>query len=473
MKFLFIYPDINEVDAGFVDNKGCYYYGIAQLSSVLKEVGVQTGLLHFTSRPSKESLLRDVVEFAPDIIGFSSTTLMIEDVFQWARWLREAGILTPLVLGGSHATLDFKEVAERDLFNVIFVGESEESLLEYCRRFCDQPTDILGTVVRKMDGGYIFNAARPLEQSLDNYPFPDWNLFDYENLYDMKPHKRGILMASRGCPFRCSFCSNDRYVELYRGKGKFVRLNSVDYIVAEAKEMKKEYPSINYFQFVDDVLGADPTWLKEFSEKWPREVNMDFYGNINVNVCNQDTIRLLAQSGCRRLQIGVETGNELRRKEILRKFVFNKTYEKVIGECHKYGIIVNNLNMIGLPFETEENILETIHFNAKLRPKLLQCTIFYPFPHTYLYDFCLENGLISGNSIKSDYFRDSVLSNSSISKEVLYFYRDNFKTLVKIYEYINIDWLIKFLGHKRSAKIINLFRTRKELKKWLYQPRKN
>ena len=281
------------------------------------------------------------------------------------------------------------------------------------------------------------------------------------------------MAPARGCPYRCSFCSNDRYADLYRNKGKILRIKTVDYVIREAKAMKIQYPAINYFQFVEDTVGFDRIWLKEFSERWPREVGMDFYANLNVNVCNDDTIKLLALAGCRRLQIGVETGNESRRKEILKKPVLNKTIEAVVKECHKHDIDVNSLNMIGLPFESEENILETIHFNARLKPKLLQCTIFYPFPHTSLYDYCVEHKLISESNLsRTDYFRESILENPKISQEALYFFRDNFKTLIKIYRYVNIDWLIRLVGYKRAGKIIRLFRTRSELKKWLYQPRK-
>src|SRR3989338_8212302 len=416
-KFLFIYHDINEFSHAYDGNNGCYYYGIAQLSSVLKRVGVETGLLHYTLRPAKEKFLNDIDNFTPDIIGFSSTTMMIADVYEWVRWIRESGRHSPLVLGGSHATLDYKRVAADGLFDVIFIGESEESIVEYCQHYRERPTNILGTVV-KGDNDYIFNPARVLEQNLDRYPFPDWTLFDYESLYDMKTHKRGILMAARGCPYRCSFCSNDRYADLYRNKGKILRIKTVDYVIREAKAMKIQYPAINYFQFVEDTVGFDRIWLKEFSERWPREVGMDFYANLNVNVCNDDTIKLLALAGCRRLQIGVETGNESRRKEILKKPVLNKTIEAVVKECHKHDIDVNSLNMIGLPFESEENILETIHFNARLKPKLLQCTIFYPFPHTSLYDYCVEHKLISESNLsRTDYFRESILENPKISQE--------------------------------------------------------
>lgn len=470
-KFLFIYPDINEYDSAYDDNQGAYSYGIAQLSSILKSQGVEIGLLHYTRRPSREKLLSDLASFAPDIIGFSANTMTIAEVYEWAKWIKEAGHSMPLVIGGTHASLDYKMVAASGLFEVIFIGESEESIVEYCKRYRERPTDILNTVAWNGDS-YIYNPLRQLEQNLDKFPLPDWELFDYENLYDLKTHQRGILMASRGCPFCCSFCSNDRYIRMYRDKGKFVRLNSVDYIIREAKAMKTRYPAIRYFQFNDDILGYDLAWLKEFSQKWPKEVGLDYYGNLSANGCNDETIKLLAGSGCRRLQIGVETGNEARRKEILNKSILNKTLEKVVNQCHKYGIAVNCLNMIGLPLETEKNILETVHFNAKLRPQLLQCTIYYPFPHTRLYDYCLEHKLFKKEKVsRTDFLSKTNLINPRLSLKALYFYRDNFKTLVKLYQYINLDWLIKFFGYDLAGVIIRLFRTRNELNKWLYRPR--
>ena len=131
-KFLFIYPDINDYNSAYGDNKGAYSFGIAQLSSILKSHGVEVGLLHYTRRPAREKLLSDLAGFAPDIIGFSANTMTIAEVYEWAEWIKKAGCSRPLVIGGTHASLDYKAVAASGLFDVIFIGESEEPIVEYC-----------------------------------------------------------------------------------------------------------------------------------------------------------------------------------------------------------------------------------------------------------------------------------------------------------------------------------------------------
>ena len=473
IKILFVYADINKADSAYVGNKGSYYYGIAQLSAVLKEKGMDTALLQYTHEPSKEEFLRAVEAHSPDIIGFSTTTMMVGFTYLWAGWLREAQVPQKLVIGGCHPSETPEDVMKTCLFDAIFVGEAEDSLVEYCQRLDENPTGILGTIALK-EGKYVHNGVRFLEQDLDRYPFPDWEIFDYENLYDMKTHRRGIVTASRGCPYRCSFCSIEKYHDIYKDKGKFVRMKSVDYLIRECKAMLARYPDIEYFHFQDDVLVTRAEWVEEFSEKWPGEIGMDFYCNVNINSVKMKTITNLAKAGCRRIQIGVETGNEQRRTELLKKPVKDEKIIAVCNECRKYDVVVNSLNMIGLPYETEDHILETIKFNAKIKPGLLQCCIFYPFPNTSLYNYCVEHNLIKAfDPLKtSDYFSESVIKNPYLSIEALDFYRDYFKTLVRVYRYINIDWLIKLLPYKVVSKLIEPFKTKNELKKWLYKPKK-
>jgi radical SAM superfamily enzyme YgiQ (UPF0313 family) len=112
------------------------------------------------------------------------------------------------------------------------------------------------------------------------------------------------------------------------------------------------------------------------------------------SLLDEGKVKMLKEAGCVTIGIGVESGNEEIRRNLLNKNISNSVYEKAFDNCHKHNIRTTANVMIGLPFETEENIMESASFCKKLNAKSVSLAIFAPYHGTRLRGICVEKGYI-------------------------------------------------------------------------------
>jgi radical SAM superfamily enzyme YgiQ (UPF0313 family) len=313
-------------------------------------------------------------------------------------------------------------------------GEGEYTLTELCGRL-SKGEDIseVKNIWLKKDGTILKNEVRPLEANLDDLPFPDRSMFRYRTLYDYKIRMFTVL-ASRGCPYDCSYCCNHQYQQLY--PHNYVRLRSVENVLAEIEEALSWYSDMEFVNFIDDTLCMDKAWMQEFCEKFPKRFNLTFHGNTRVNLLNEEMFLLLRKGGCKRLDVGIEAGNSYIRQQILRRNITDAQIIKAFTLASKFGIKLSAYNMIGCPFETPRMLLETIKVNAKVRPYASHNAIFQPYPNTAAYRLCVENNFISEKKV-SAFFRESVLEQPQLTKRQILFFSRYFLVIMKLYVFLD------------------------------------
>jgi len=422
------------------------------MSAVLKRSGHTTRLLYVESLMEEE--LRSTVKAGFDLIAVSATTDQFELAGKVIKFLsRNFGI--PVILGGVHATVAPDEAIQLDGMLGICIGEGEFPLLDLVTAL-EKKSDYLeiGNFWFKNGEEIVKNQVRPLINNLDELPFPDRELFDYQKIVDDNYDDGAEFMVGRGCPFLCSFCINKSLQDLYRGKGAYVRYRSVDNVIAEIRQVVANYSNIAKITFQDDILALNKKWLAEFSEKYAREIGIPFRCNLRADNVDDATLTLLKQANCAELWVGVETGSEKLRNSLLRKQLPTASIVAAFDLIRKYGIKSKAYNMLGLPGETCEDIEETIRLNKLIRPDLKNITIFRPYPGTELYEYCKEKNWISSRKV-SGYWEESILDQPSLSKEDTYFYQ-----LLFYYEN-KAPWLARIarlLNRVRITPRISLFR---------------
>ena len=210
MKVLFIYPNAGS-QLGF-------NYGIAHLSAVLKQAGHQVGLWQLCEDiaplPTESEFVDRLKREDADIIGFSVVTNQWPYAAKLAAWARRA-TRAPLVCGGIHAMAAAAEILKSGLFDYILRGEAEEALAEFVDILAQggDVSDVKNLGFAR-DGAVRLNPLRPLPD-LESLPFKDYDIFDFQKIIDAKNGWVG-LMASRGCPFTCTYCFNHQLVSQYR-----------------------------------------------------------------------------------------------------------------------------------------------------------------------------------------------------------------------------------------------------------------
>lgn len=366
-----------------------------------------------------DSFDRVIREFSPDLLGFSTMT----GSHCWARdvasKLKERhGV--PNIFGGAHPTFFPEFIHEPDV-DMLVRGEGEEAVREILDRI-DTGSDfsnVPNLIVKLKDGSLRENPVRKLRSDLDDYPFPDRNLYDaLEGHIDRRVR---TVITSRGCPFHCTFCFEDSLRELYKGKGKFVRMRSISKVIEELKVLCST-TNVETVYFADDVFGVNRRWLYQFLEVYRREVGLPFICLARADLVAADTAyaQRLADGGCRAVFFGIESGNEEIRNRVLNKRLSN---DQIIlaAEClHAAGIPFRTYNIVGLPDETLEDAFATLRLNIAVRADYPWCSVFMPFPGTALTEYAFERGYLDHafefDSLSKSFFSDSKLRMPDIDR---------------------------------------------------------
>lgn len=439
MKVVLVYPDFGP-GAG-----GKYYEGIAVISSCLKKQGHEIKFIHLNEMKTKEDLYGEISPQNPDLIGFSATTNMFSYVADCCKYIKSKADV-PIICGGIHPTLNPEEVINTDGIDMLSVGEAEDAVVELC--FClENKTSIDGIKniwVKKKDK-IIRNPIRPITCDLDSIALPDHGMFKLENLIESE-RRRITLLASRGCPYNCSYCCNHSLRQLYVGQNssKYVRYKSVNYILDEIDCCLRSNPAAEYLYFYDDILTLNKKWFRDLAYSIKDRFKLPYVCNSRFNLIDEEIVTIFKDTGCFQVSFGLESGNEYIRNKILRRNIDEKDIITASKLCHKAGIKIYSYNIIAIPQETMPNVLDTVKLNAKILADESQVSIFYPYKGTALYDFCLKNGML-GVQTANSYFSKSILTSHTMTQQEIEFAKKHFGDFIRYYTRIeNLPPVIRF-----------------------------
>ncbi len=434
MKITFVYPDFFQYSDDNYMAEGRIYLGIGYLSAYLKREGHITSLIHLVRPVSEEEFAARLAEESPDLLAFSSTTHMFRHVAKWTEWAkRHADVLT--ICGGAHPTIDPEGALAGSQLDIVCRGEGEEALAELAAALDEQrPYDDIASLWVRRGEDIRRNPVRPLIEDLDSLPYPDRDIFNPEDFCEQQ-HERGTLMASRGCPYDCSYCSNHVQKSIYPNKGKYVRFRSVDNVMGEVQEIIAADRSkrLRYIRFDDDILTIHRDWFRELAQRYGREVELPFICNSRVNLLDEELVELFAGAGCSVICMGIESGNPELRRQVLNRKMSNDSVIEAFRLCRRLGIKTVSSNMVALPHENLDSLLDTIRLNALARPNCMQVSTYHPYPNTRLWQICEEAGYLSGRHVDTIFDGRSALDSPDFQTPGYEFARQNFYPLVELY----------------------------------------
>jgi radical SAM superfamily enzyme YgiQ (UPF0313 family) len=359
--------------------------GIAYLSAIAKKLGHHVSIEHIDS-------LTNIVPNNWDIIAFSLTTGQHKIYEGVAKQIKSRNNHPIIVWGGPHPTY-FPEADPA--VDYIVQGEADMSWSQLLK-------DIDAGIKRER-----VIMPVPLVQDIDLLPMPDRELI-YRFPKNRNNPLRNII-TSRGCPFSCAHCYNSSYRALYPNQ-KIVRTHSINRVIFECEEVKNKWDA-KFIFFIDDEFTMNDERLFEFADKYAKQIALPYHAQLRIELLTEKKAKILRDSGCVSLTFAIESGGERYRKEMLHR---NMTNQQIIDGAkilHKYGIRFRTENMLGLPYESFPDALNTLNLNIKCRPELAWASLYQPYPGTLLGDICLKNGLLDGsiNDIKPSFFEDSIL----------------------------------------------------------------
>ena len=333
----------------------------------------------------EEEFRNKLKSFSPDLIAISVMTGYFDTVIDLLRTVKPA---CPVVGGGIHPTICPEDTLAFHEIDYICVGEGEEFIVELCERL-QRGADIydLPNLGYRNSETVKVNKLRPFVD-LDTLPDMMWELFDKRHLFRPfmgKVYTGGYFLMSRGCPGKCTYCLNWGIREKLKGCGKYFRFQSPKTTGRQIRYLKCKF-NADFFRFYDESLALfNEEFLIELAEELT-PLNIKFACSLRPETINKRKVELLVSMGCVAANIGLESGNERIRSEILNRRMSNDQIRNAVGILKNAGIRVTTFNMIGLPGETRENVFETVRLNKALDVHAVNLYALYPYPGTEIFD---------------------------------------------------------------------------------------
>lgn len=373
-----------------------YSLGLMYISGYLRDKGYDNVIIEskilggkdykYDREKARGEIIKTTIEAKPKIIAFTSTTIEISEVI-WLNQQIRSKINAYSVIGGPHVTAAPEEVLKFG-FDVAVIGEGEETTLELVKELeKDNPdlSKVKGIAwLDKINNKIVINPAREL-MDISDIPLPaydkinmDYHSKVWDDIIRGIPIKSVMIMASRGCPYQCTFCACNKVF------GQKVRYRSLENIKKEIKLLRDQY-GVEGIWFADDTLTVNYDHVKKVCGIM-KELGMYWGAQSRVDLTSEEIVKLMKESGCLQLDFGVESGSQRVLDEIINKRIKLADIVRAFELCKKYGIRTEASFMVGLPGETKEEMEETFKFAKKIRSSHYSFSIFTPLPGAKLYD---------------------------------------------------------------------------------------
>ena len=343
-----------------------------------------------------EEIDRTIRRFNPDVVGITTMTSKYPMALRIAEMAKSINRDVTVVLGGHHSSIFGPKLVQDPNIDFAVIGEGEMTFLELINRFCDPRPDftrVNGLTYHEGDQTVI-NSPRELLSDLDVLPIADRDLMINEGYVS-----ENNIMASRGCPFNCSYCGAQ---VIWKRK---VRRRSVPSIIREIEYLFQRGSS-RAIQFWDDTFTGDKRYISELMPALKKIDGLTFSCITRLDVIDRETLAQLKGAGCSLILFGIESGSN----EILRKIDKKMTREMIQQKTalvHAAGIPWLGFFIMGYPGETRENILETLAFMKDLDPSYAEINIFNPLPGTRIWNELEAQGLVGSDLDFSRYSQSS------------------------------------------------------------------
>ncbi|MDD4941267.1 MAG: radical SAM protein [Candidatus Omnitrophica bacterium] len=374
--------------------------GLGYLAATARSSGHEASIFDCTVNNDEAALYSAAASCKPDVIGITSTTPVFVQARSIAESLRKIHPAAVYVLGGSHATCDPAGALAAGAFDLLVMGEGEDTFAELlsCLEKGRRPDETVKGIAFRNDSSVVVTTPRGYIDDLDRIPLPARDLLPGLRAYHPTPasYRRlpvGIVMTSRGCPSRCTFC--DRAIF-----GSSFRKRSADNVGTELDELVNKYGA-KEVRFFDDTFTVDRGHASSICALMrTRFLDIPWTCLTRVTAVTPEMLRELKMSGCWQVLYGLESGDD----GILEKLGKGNTVEqnrRAVYWAKKAGLKIRADFLVGSPWETKATFRKTVEFAKSLPLDFAHFNKFVPYPGTDIY----KNLTAQGYSF--DFYRGS------------------------------------------------------------------
>lgn len=391
--------------------------GLAYLSAALKVAGHRVRIIDaFGEAPDKVTRDPDgygisglvneqVVDRIPADVDLIGVTCMFSNSWIYCRRtvaaIAAAFPHVPIVMGGEHANADWERLLQRVPEVLCCVlGEGEETIVEVAAHVGRglPLDDVPGLAVRDAAGGVRKTAPRPRLVDVDAIPLPDWdsvplrNYLDNQLTHDPYSARSMPMLASRGCPYQCTFCSSPQ-------------MFGTKWVARDPRRVVDEMAHYHhtlgarYFEFQDLTMVVRRDWIIEFSRlliERRLDVQWCMPSGTRSEALDAEVLGWMKRSGCRSFAYAPESGSVAELARIKKKVQLDRMLESMRAAV-KVGMVTRTHLIFGMPGQTKRDVLQSLRFTVRLAlagVHDLACYAFSPYPGSELYDQLVAEGRI-------------------------------------------------------------------------------
>ena len=373
-------------------------------------------------------LQNKIDEFHPDIIAITALSPEYDFLLTFFPQIIVPDN-TKVVIGGIHATLLTDKTVASKLFDLVVMGEGEETFDEILYKIENKCpiNNIKGTYFYDKTAeitednwwnAVIKNAKRPLltteklwEVEREFSFYSNHNDDYFLRPFDGKKIRKTEIEISRGCPYHCTYCANSALKNFNRGLGRYVKTRPIESSIKQMKSLIEQF-GINFFYFADECFLCHPVkWIKEYMDAYKAEINLPYIFMSRAENVTDEKIELLLSYDIRfQISIGVESGSDEILREVCERSCTNDKVVQAFKIINKHKIRSSAFFIVGFPFEKREDTWKTIELCKRIKPSVASISIFQTYPGVDLTTKCIENGFIKEGAHAGLLTSDSLLT---------------------------------------------------------------
>lgn len=406
MNFVLVYPRF-DYGGGILDEEPL---GILYIASSLKAAGHAVSVVDLTFETDLGPFSSEFSN--ADVVAFGFTSPLFGRAKRVLDFVRSVVGNKPVIAGGVHATILPEEVIEAG-FDYAFVGEAERSIVEFADRLAEGTERRTPGVVYSHRGELRKNPRPPFVEELDAIPFPDRTLIDYDRYKKEGGLNQIGMIATRGCPFRCSFCKPT--LDTLFGK---MRKRSPENVAKEIEQVHVRFGSGVGIFFKDDTMSLlGKAWFEGFERALSSQgLSPTWHCSARVDTVNPELLSIMRRCGCRVVSFGIESGSQ-RILDFYRKDITPRQVEDAFRWCRETGIQATANVILGAPGETRDELQQTYDLLRRIRPDDIYVYFCSALPQTDMYQDIVEAGCLREMSDPEEF--DNVKSKSRGSTNVI------------------------------------------------------
>ena len=364
-----------------------YPLGVGYIGTILKQNNFNIKIIdQALENIDNQELIEMLMDFNVDIIGFSVVSSSYENTIKMIGDIRKSALKNSIILGGGiHVSL-YPEDSLKDGFDIIVRGESESKILDVVNNVSDvdKLKEIHGISFKDRHSKIYYNKDDPNKY----IPIEELPIID-RSIYNMDLYTHHSISTTRGCPHQCKFCCN--YSNNFLIYNKKPKSRTVDNVLKEIYYLKENFDLKNIY-FVDDIFFLSKKNIKEFCIQIVKQkLIFNWYIQLRVDYVDDDIAKVLKESNCSQVFLGVESGSE----EILKNIKKNINRKDIINSIRilkENDIKVKTGWIFGLPGDIEEQ-RKSISLMLESKPNYISIHKLIPFPGTEYFNNAKKYGI--------------------------------------------------------------------------------